>query len=346
MDKIDHNNEWSLDQRFVKLTHLTYRPILEHLIHADLLDTSIVTNTGKWGNVIIDVSSADGRRLLYELYRLIENCFDSIGWWTGNIIKDDKFNKKFRQLVTVHPDVRKDNIISFYRYGLWKDCINEAGEVETPMNSFWNFSQEFMETHKDKLLELWTAGFNVDLKGTEWQNLLAFAHHSSRTGLAWAVKEHNIEYFIGKMTIPADYPPECRDLIIAYLEQWFKKDDSSSAMPKSPYIPTANLPEGLSGLYKEDKELLVAELSRLSGWKITTLPGMFDEYLKRIPHMEYIWTVKNWWVYESGMVSVVNDVDVETRENHYKVVDKRRNEHPENTWRIRFGDYQIPSKKV
>ena len=57
-------------------------------------------------------------------------------------------------MVTVHPDVRKDNIISFYRYGLWKDCINEAGEVETPMNSFWNFSQEFMETHKDKLLEL------------------------------------------------------------------------------------------------------------------------------------------------------------------------------------------------
>lgn len=76
---ISDKQNGSLERKFVQLTHLTYRPILEQIIQKELLATFVITDTRNGNNVIIDLGMGDGKYLLYELYRLIESCFVSIG---------------------------------------------------------------------------------------------------------------------------------------------------------------------------------------------------------------------------------------------------------------------------
>lgn len=343
----EYNNlpqDGSLSRRFVILTDLTYKPVLSAIIQNELLGSTVVTTT-KRNNVVLDIGISDKKpHALYEVYRLIEQCFRTIGGWTWAVIKDDTYNKKFRQLVTFNPGDGKNKIIAFYRYGMWADCLQDGFPV-TPMTSFWDFDEWFIQAHKNKILELWTAGINVELDKTtadgkrspeRW--LLAPALHSSWTGLAWAVKEYGCESFIGKMTIPANYPKSCRDLVLAYLEQYYTKNPPS-AKPKKPYISRAKLPEWLCGDYAKDNSVLCAEIERLSDGKEKGLPLIFDNYLSRIPRFEYIGTVKNGEVYEAGMFVAVKDVDEKIIKEHFGYVDAWKQKHPGNE-KISLAQYK------
>jgi len=48
---------------------------------------------------------------------------------------------------------------------------------------------------------------------------------------------------------------------------------------------------------------------------------MFNEYLSRIPHLEYLGTIQNAAVCESGIFVAVDDVNEKTRQEHSAYVD-------------------------
>lgn len=332
LDDYNKLQEWaSLSPRFVALTHLTYRPLLELLIKNELLDATVVTSTVD-NNLIIDVGLSDGKKhLLYEIYRVVEQCFRSIGGWTLAPIKDDSANKTFRYTVTIHhnEETKENTIVAFYRYASWKDCFKD-GELKTPMTSFWDFDPAFIQQYKDSILELGTAGYNVELFTTDKERLLKKALLSSRTGLAQIVKKQWSKHFVGKMTIESNYPENCRNLLLAYLDKWRRKSPPS-ASPKSEYeyISEYVLPDWLTWDYAgNDKRILKDELKRISNNKIKRAPWMFDEYLNRIPDFEYLGTVKNGNVYESGIFVAVDDVDEATRRDHFGYVDTWQESHP------------------
>jgi len=69
-----------------------------------------------------------------------------------------------------------------------------------------------------------------------------------RTGLAGAVKKNEgTKYFVGKMTIPAQYNKECKELVLAYLERYYT-NENPSAISKFAIAshPAVVLPEGLT----------------------------------------------------------------------------------------------------
>jgi hypothetical protein len=116
------------------------------------------------------------------------------------------------------------------------------------------------------------------------------------TGLGNLLTTTEATHFIGKMTIPADYPKLATDFALHYLHLFSTtqggelKDpevtlEIDDIQPKEEY---KYQPEYLgdlvdmsafTGNYKQDFPLIKATIQELTHGKYSTLPGMFDTYL-------------------------------------------------------------------
>ena len=324
-----------------------------------LLKAPIITYTKS--NAVIDVWMAeDFYFLLVECFQMLENTFRLIWWWTWYAFKDDEFNKEehnMHQMMMFRPDLNWDHtLLWLYRYCAWKECL-QSGPLHTPMSSLWDFSDDFMDKYGNSTVELWTAAINYSLKGTSKDKLLWPALFSMRTGLAGAVKKNEgTKYFVGKMTIPAQYNKECKELVLAYLERYYT-NENPSAISKFAIAshPAVVLPEGLTWNYNEDSPKLKEKIKILSNWKESLPPWMFDIYLGRIPNdpgmpdkaIEYIWTVPSWWVDEAWIVVRIDGINEETQKAHFTPVDIRQKEHsPEEKFTFQDLLNELTQKKI
>lgn len=303
-----------------------------------LLNSRVVWLTQKWDAIIEISPEDDSPELKNEIYRLVEKSFESVWWNTGKWIKTDHYNdESFKQLVVVKNTGSEHLFLSGYRYSLLSSSVNSAGELNTPMWNFFNIDEDSFKKLKDgNAIELWTAWVNKEI----WR-VAIYGLHWIWDWLVYLHDKYQNKYFIWKMTIPSEDSPESysaksRDFSVWYMDKFYSSGEfSKKIQPKAEFIYSyksidsdmLNLNWNFSADEKNLKEILRYVDPENAKW---LFPNMFPIYLDRINTLDYIWTVKNGNVCESGIIvdcdQIKEDVIGPRQKNLYDWVSKFGNQ--------------------
>lgn len=297
------------------------------LLQQDLLKSRILC-VGKWNMVVLDIwwdKNLDN--LKNEIYKLVEQTFQTIGWWTWLEVKTDKYNEYFNQLIVTRLwEENKIKLLSWYRYLQWLKNEKKA----TPMIDMFDIKDNSILSDNNllnnnlKVLELWTAWSVWALDKLE----AMFSFVGTWNGLTELTSKYADEdMFIGKMTIPANYNKRAIVFAIKYLGKVACKNDCG-VLPKKSFDQSNILNQDeikevendisqLSLNYDEDKKQIKEILKKEEYWETSDLPAMFPLYLDRFKKWEfyYIGTVQNGNVLESWIVVPVKALKDSVREN-------------------------------
>lgn len=309
-------------------------------VSKQLLEAHMVWLTQKW-DALLEISPNDQLpELKNEIYRLVEKSFEIIWWSTGKWIKTDHFNdENFKQLIVVKKKDDDNMILSGYRYSLLKDCVDEKWNLNTPMWSFFDFDKSVIyELSKNNAIELGTAWVNKEIGRAAIYGL-----HGIWDWLVYLYDRYQNKYFLGKMTIPSEdciesYSKESRDFSINYLKKYYSSWEFSKLVFPSSKLeycyPELDLDKyGMNWNFlldeKQLREILISLDPKNKSW---LFPNMFPIYLNRINMLDYIWTVKNWNVCESGIIVDRDQIKQDIISERKEVIDK---------WKYKFGDQKI-----
>ena len=199
-------------------------PVPVELIKAELTKSKKLEDTNKGHNELYIVTWHDSPNVVTEIGRLRELTFREAGGSTGNSIdldEYDKMEKPYKQLIVWDPD--NEAIVGGYRFFYGSDAtFDEKGQPVMASAHHFRFSQKFIDEYLPHVLEL-------------GRNFVAPAYQSSKDGaksifamdnlwdglVAIIMKNPNLLYYFGKITVYPSYDHITRNLIYHFLWKHF-----------------------------------------------------------------------------------------------------------------------------
>ena len=199
-------------------------PVPVELIKAELTKSKKLEDTNKGPNELYIVTWHDSPNVVTEIGRLRELTFREAGGSTGNSIdldEYDKMEKPYKQLIVWDPD--NEAIVGGYRFFYGSDAtFDEKGQPVMASAHQFRFSQKFIDEYLPHVLEL-------------GRNFVAPAYQSSKDGaksifamdnlwdglVAIIMKNPNLLYYFGKITVYPSYDHITRNLIYHFLWKHF-----------------------------------------------------------------------------------------------------------------------------
>ena len=199
-------------------------PVPVELIKAELTKSKKLEDTNKGHNELYIVTWHDSPNVVTEIGRLRELTFREAGGSTGNSIdldEYDKMEKPYKQLIVWDPD--NEAIVGGYRFFYGSDAVfDEKGQPIMASTHQFRFSQKFIDEYLPHVLEL-------------GRNFVAPAYQSSKDGaksifamdnlwdglVAIIMKNPNLLYYFGKITVYPSYDHITRNLIYHFLWKHF-----------------------------------------------------------------------------------------------------------------------------
>lgn len=199
-------------------------PVPVELIKAELTKSKKLEDTNKGHNELYIVTWHDSPNVVTEIGRLRELTFREAGGSTGNSIdldEYDKMEKPYKQLIVWDPD--NEAIVGGYRFFYGSDAtFDEKGQPVMASAHQFRFSQKFIDEYLPHVLEL-------------GRNFVAPAYQSSKDGaksifamdnlwdglVAIIMKNPNLLYYFGKITVYPSYDHITRNLIYHFLWKHF-----------------------------------------------------------------------------------------------------------------------------
>ena len=199
-------------------------PVPVELIKAELTKSKKLEDTNKGHNELYIVTWHDSPNVVTEIGRLSELTFREAGGSTGNSIdldEYDKMEKPYKQLIVWDPD--NEAIVGGYRFFYGSDAVfDEKGQPIMASAHQFRFSQKFIDEYLPHVLEL-------------GRNFVAPAYQSSKDGaksifamdnlwdglVAIIMKNPNLLYYFGKITVYPSYDHITRNLIYHFLWKHF-----------------------------------------------------------------------------------------------------------------------------
>lgn len=203
-------------------------PVPVELIKAELTKSKKLEDTNKGHNELYIVTWHDSPNVVTEIGRLRELTFREAGGSTGNSIdldEYDKMEKPYKQLIVWDPD--NEAIVGGYRFFYGSDAtFDEKGQPVMASAHQFRFSQKFIDEYLPHVLEL-------------GRNFVAPAYQSSKDGaksifamdnlwdglVAIIMKNPNLLYYFGKITVYPSYDHITRNLIYHFLWKHFGDKD-------------------------------------------------------------------------------------------------------------------------
>ena len=247
-------------------------PVPVELLKAELTKSKKLEDTNKGHNELYVVSWQDSPNVVTEIGRLRELTFREAGGSTGNAVdldEYDKMEKPYKQLIVWDPD--NEAIVGGYRFFFGSDAtFDEKGQPIIASSHQFHFSQKFIDEYLPHVLEL-------------GRNFVAPAYQSSKNGaksifaldnlwdglVALIMKNQNLLYFFGKITIYPSYDHISRDLIYHFLwKHYGDKDELVRPWDDLAVMPDSD-PDLMNLIVKRDDLAedykLLREAARLRG---------------------------------------------------------------------------------
>lgn len=218
-------------------------PVPVDLIKAELTKSKKLVDTNKGHNELYIVTWQDSPNVVTEIGRLRELTFREAGGSTGNAVdldEYDKMEKPYKQLIVWDPD--NEAIVGGYRFFFGSDAMFDAnGQPVMASSHQFRFSPKFINEYLPHVLELGRNFVAPAYQSTKNGSKSIFVMDNLWDGLvAIIMKNPNLLYYFGKITIYPSYDHIVRDLIYHFLwKHYGDKDelvrpwDDMAVMPDS-----------------------------------------------------------------------------------------------------------------
>ncbi len=203
-------------------------PVPVELIKAELTKSKKLEDTNKGHNELYIVTWHDSPNVVTEIGRLRELTFREAGGSTGNSIdldEYDKMEKPYKQLIVWDPD--NEAIVGGYRFFYGSDAtFDEKGQPVMASAHQFRFSQKFIDEYLPHVLELGRNFVAPAYQSSKYGAKSIFAMDNLWDGLvAIIMKNPNLLYYFGKITVYPSYDHITRDLIYHFLWKHFGDQD-------------------------------------------------------------------------------------------------------------------------
>lgn len=218
-------------------------PVPVELIKSELTKSKKLEDTNKGHNELYVVTWHDSPHVVTEIGRLREVTFRAAGGATGNAVDLDEYDKMetpYKQLVVWDPDNEK--IIGGYRFFYGNDAVFDDNDQPIMASSHqFHFSKKYIDEYLPHVLELGRNFVVPEYQSSKKGAKSLFAMDNLWDGLvAIIMKNQNLLYFFGKITLYASYDRVIRDLLYHFLwkhfddkEKLVRPWDELSVMPLS-----------------------------------------------------------------------------------------------------------------
>lgn len=292
------------------------------LIINELTDDRLLRAANKGGNLIYVIDAFNAPNTMREIGRLREIAFRDAGGGTGLSCDIDEFDTMLpvpcRQMIVWNPESQE--IIGGYRFIIGRDIRINDGIPHIATSHMFRFSDRFINDFLPSTLELGRSFVVVNYQNTQ-KTIPAsiYALDNLWDGLgAIVVKNPDIKYLFGKVTMYPTYDPECRDMLLGFIHKHFP-DHDNLVTPILPLNTTALSPRIQSRFngsdYAEDYRIL-NKFIRSKGLKI---PPLVNAYISLSPTMRMFGTAINpefGNVEESGIFLTIDDIFDEKKSRH------------------------------
>ncbi len=233
-------------------------PVPVELIKAELTKSKKLEDTNKGHNELYIVTWQDSPNTVKEIGRLRELTFRDAGGSTGNAIdldEYDKMDKPYKQLIVWDPD--NEAIIGGYRFLFGSDAtFDEKGQPIMASSHQFHFTQKFIDEYLPHVLEFGRNFVAPEYQSTRNGAKSIFAFDNLWDGLvAIIMKNPNLLYYFGKITLYPSYDHIMRDLTYHFLWKHFGDKDELVRPWEDQAIMPASDPE-LMNLIVNQKDLL------------------------------------------------------------------------------------------
>ncbi len=296
-------------------------PIPTELIEQELTKERLLRHTNKAGNDIYVVTAQNAPNTMREIGRLRELSFRSAGGGTGKACDIDEFDTMdppCQQLLVWNPEKRE--IIGAYRFICGWDVKVSNSVPRIATGHMFKFSNKFIDEVLPTTIELGRSFVRPEYQSTRAGVRAIFALDNLWDGLgALTIVYPKVQYMFGKMTMYPSYDRDCRDLLLCFLDMYFK-DDEDLVVPIEPLPNTNHTDPELQGYFtgdnfREDHKRL-SNFIRQHG---ITIPPLVNAYMSLSPKMKMLGTAinKNFGnVEESGILIKLDEIAEEKKMRH------------------------------
>lgn len=296
-------------------------PIDKNLIKKELTQERFIRNTRKGDNEIYIVNQHNSPNTLLEIGRLREITFRASGGGTGESIDLDEFDTNeicYEQLIVWSPE--DEEIIGGYRYIKCIDTLNLPGnEILLSTSHYFDFSPAFISDYLPYTIELGRSWVQPNFQPSINARKGLFALDNIWDGLgALTVKNPEIKYFFGKVTMYPNYNTESRDFLLHFMHHYFP-DNENLMKPFHPLKQNYNremVENALKGIdFKEGFRVLNAYVKERGEF----IPPLVNIYMNLSPTMKTFGTAVNedfGNVEETGILVTIADIYEEKKERH------------------------------
>jgi hypothetical protein len=292
------------------------------IIKSELTTDKLFRKTNKSGNEIYLFTMHTAPNLMREVGRLREIAFRYYGGGSGKSMDIDAFDtmeNPYKQLIVWDPD--REEILGGYRFRLGSEIsIDSKGQPDNIATAeLFRFSPDFINIYLSQMVELGRSFVSLDYQSTKFGAKGLFALDNLWDGLgALSVIDPNIRYFFGKVTMYNTYNHEARNLILYFLDKYFK-DKENLVMPIHP-LQTDSDCEKIGRLfgnnsYRDDYKILNTEVRKYG----INIPPLVSAYMNLSPSMRVFGTAINedfGSVEETGILIDFNDIFEEKKKRH------------------------------
>jgi hypothetical protein len=299
-------------------------PIIEEvpreMLEAEMKPEYLLRHTNYAGNLIYAVRAKECPNIMAEIGRLREMSFRMAGGGTGDAVdidREDMADDGYMQLFVWDPDARE--ITGGYRYII---CCN-SGQPHLSTEHYFRFSDKFRREYLPHTIELGRSFIQPRYLRTRSAKSL-YALDNLWDGLgALIVRNPDTEYFFGKVTMYGHYDPRARNILIYFLQKYFRDNDDllEPIHPVKMDIDYARMEKTFTGGgYQEDYRILVGELRKRGEF----VPPLINSYMGLSSTMKVFSTVHNsefGQVEETGILIKIADIYPDKLERHIKGMD-------------------------
>ena len=292
------------------------------VLKSELTIDKLFRKTNRSKNEIYLFTAHNAPNLMLEVGRLRELAFRYYGGGSGKSADIDEFDTMetpYRQLIVWDP--QEEEIIGGYRFRCGNevtfDLNGQPNNIATA--ELFHFSQQFLDDYSNSTVELGRSFVSLDFQSSKFGYKGLFALDNLWDGLgALSVIDPDIRYFFGKVTMYNTYNSEARNMILFFLNKYFK-DKENLITPIHPLITNID-EEKLEQIfnkkdYKEDYRALNDEVRK---YKIN-IPPLVSAYMNLSPSMRVFGTAVNrtfGHVEETGILIDFEDIFADKKQRH------------------------------
>lgn len=290
-------------------------PVPREILEAELTPGREWRKTNKGGNVLYKFTAAECPNVMREIGRLREVSFRDGGGGTGKSVDIDELDTVeggYTQLIVWDPAARE--ILGGYRYIIPRS--SHPAHLST--EHYFEFSDTFREKYLPYTLELGRSFVQPRYQSRNNPKSL-FALDNLWDGLgALVVRNPDVKYCFGKVTMYGDYNREARNMLLYFLKKHFPDREGllRSRYPVHLDIDEPKMAQLFAGQdYAEDYKILSRNIRDFE----ETIPPLINAYMSLSPTMKVFDTAVNpdfGNVEETGILITISELYAQKIERH------------------------------